>query len=237
MRRKTRGAVKAGAAIAALAAAIACALYLAVGGGAQQAVLAAQGKQVVKVTVSGEGVEDAEAMPIVYLKKVDAEGNRQASWLHLMGSASEEYVVDAGAYEVTLATSPVLADGTLYRFADGACIAYDGPYRKAETRGGGVSFEISPIDAGEDDELDVSSQTSMTAFLTYKAEKGLVTPLTADDGVASGGLYEDTCRLLAAKTSAMGGAGEASAEDPSALRDSIAEAMIAKIESGKGDDA
>lgn len=217
---KRKRAVKAACAIAAAGALIAGALYLSAGGGAEKAVLGAQGKQAVKVTVAGEGVDGAEVMPIVYLKKVDSQGNREASWLHQMSSPSEEYILDSGTYEVTLGTSPVLSDGTLYRFDDGESIADNSFDHTEKTAGRAVTFDVSKVASGEGGD-DARFDVAYTALLTYKAENGIVQPLTSDDGVAAGSLYGDTYQLLEGCLSKIDGY-----QDASSLRDVLAESMI-----------
>ena len=181
----------------AIGALLATALYMTVGGGAEQAVLAAQGKEKVTVEFDGDYVSDAGVQPIIRIRKLDSSGNLESSKVHLMTSSSESLVLDKGTYEIRISSTPFAEDGKLFTYADGGGIYdVDNARDHAQTINGSGTVKFTLTKNPDFDGVKAASELFHLATVTYYAEHGKLQPLTDSDGVMSNDPYEKAVSLL-----------------------------------------
>ena len=200
--KKTKNIIKAAVAMTAIGALLAAALYMTVGGGAEQVALEAQGKQKVTVEFDGDYVSDAGVQPIIRIRKLDSSGNLESSKVHLMTSSSESLVLDKGTYEIRISSTPFAEDGKLFTYADGGDICdVDNARDHAQTINGSGTVKFTLTKNPDFDGVKAASELFNLATVTYYAEHGKLQPLTDSDGVMSNDPYEKAVSLLSKNSS------------------------------------
>ena len=195
--KKTKNIIKAVAAMTAMGALLAATLYLTVGGGAEEVVLAAQGKEKVTVEFDGDYVSEAGVQPIIRIRKLDSSGNLESSKVHLMTSATESFILDKGTYEIRMNNAPIAEDGKLFTYADGGAVYdIDSTRDHAQTTNASGTVKFTLTKNSDFDAVEACAELFHFASVTYWAEHGKLQPLTDNDGVMSSDPYEKVLSLL-----------------------------------------
>lgn len=187
--KKTKNIIKAAVAMTAIGALLAAALYMTVGGGAEQVALEAQGKEKITVNVTGIDIGDENLGPVLRLKRVDDNDEEVDSVYHLMTSSSETFIVPKGKYHVQLLTTPISLNGELCTFGAGSETRISDNVRS-------VDFSLS-VESDKDFSIDQANTCLRNiAEVTYSVENGEWKAYAENDGVLSDEPYRKAINLL-----------------------------------------